>query len=1534
MGEANLKMNRDVILNEISKLRKEIAEIEDSLYEHESLKNGNSRIFNSTQNVRNNDVLLVPGSEASKFTLDKYECSEIPRNMRDVITHLPTQMPHHRSIPNIERANMSNNPYNNHHCNNYKLVDQNYYQSTQREPCRQEFNMSTKFEKSHLWNDERIMPPIEFQDRKEYVHEPISQINNNPPYQQRSPFENVPDHHHEQCQTFNNSNSRRITFLHPEDVKRILPEFNPKYNRFTVTQWLNKIFMMRNVYKWTDLETLHYATQRLAGVAKLWFENGDVQFYNFDDFIKALKLQFNDYLDEVDQHSRIGARKKRSDETYEAYFYDMKSLTSGMKESARIKYLIRGIPNSKISDSLSLIPFKNIDQVLEQLRFFEECSLNKFGENAAHNHVNNTNKPSFHKFSSNNQGNNSAPQQKSNHFNHQRKLESDPVKSEITNSQMRCFNCNAFGHRSINCTQPQKKERCSFCKRTGHQEKDCFRKNANSNQVSLVQNMFIINMKIKYKQHEREVTALIDTGSPINFTLISQVSDGIAFEPIENANYKGMNNSKLNIIGIIKLECIIDGKTFTIRFHVLPDGSMDHAYLIGREFLWAVSNFKISKNREEFSIVFDNRDDKINHCNEYEDRVNLFDQILHVDYEDNVQTQSEFNVGPFYNDVARDFIITEKFNNLFQSIFNEPKPQNSNHHEMHIKLMSDKPIYTSPRRLSYKDRDTVKDIIAKLIDENVIRKSNSCYASPIVLIKKKNAQYRLCIDYRALNKITVKDRFPLPRIEDCLDRLKGKRVFSLIDLKNGFHHILIHEDSIKYTSFVTPDGQFEYLRMPFGLSNAPAEFQRYISNLFESLIDNGDVIIYIDDILVVSEDIEKHFGILKQVFEIMHANNLQPQLKKCAFFQPSISYLGYEISANGIKPSSNHIEAVRNFPVPKNCHEVHRFVGLVSFFRRFILNFSVIAKPLYDLLKNDATFTFGKSEFEAFTELKSKLISSPILCIYDPRLETELHTDASKIGFGAMLLQKHNDNQFHVVAYFSKRTTESESHKHSYELETLAIIYALKRFHIYLHGIKFRIVTDCLSLKQTLEKRETNSQIMRWSLALENYDYEIIQRSGTKMRHVDALSRAPGIYAISESDFFQTLADYQGTDTSIRQLKEVLKYGDTDLFSLRDNLVYRKEKNRLLFYVPSLLETSVIRQAHEIGHFGINKTQEILQRSYWFPKIKEKTSDYIASCLKCLVHQPKCGKKEGFLHIYEKHDKPFHTIHIDHIGPFAETSRHYKHVLIVVDGFTKFVKVYPTKSTGTIEVINKLKRYFSDYSLPIRIVSDRGSCFTSKKFDSFCKQRDIIHTSIATDSPQSNGQAERQNRTLIPVLAKLIDFDNDKNWDTVLDDAEYAINNSINRSIKTTPSMALFGVNQSKENDLIRNFMAILNDDERGLETIRTDIVAAQTESQEYAKRYFDAKHRMSTKYSIGDIVLIKNKVTQAGLNHKLIESFKGPYIVTKLLPNERYVVEDIPGQKLSNVTYKGVHAPFNMKLVPAPKSIGTIETSELAELL
>lgn len=500
--------------------------------------------------------------------------------------------------------------------------------------------------------------------------------------------------------------------------------------------------------------------------------------------------------------------------------------------------------------------------------------------------------------------------------------------------------------------------------------------------------------------------------------------------------------------------------------------------------------------------------------------------------------------------------------------------------EMTIDLHDAEPVVYRPYRLSHSERSLVQSMVNEMVDSGIVRESSSPYASPIVLVKKKTGEKRLCVDYRALNRKTKKDHYPLPRIEDQLDLLAGNKFFTTLDLASGYYQIPIAEDSRPKTAFVTPDGQFEYNRMPFGLVNAPSVFQRAINKILaEAKIKYA--LVYMDDILIPSKDFDEGLIRLREVLKLLRNGGLTLKISKCYFFYENIDFLGFEVSANGIRPGSKKTEAVSKFLNPKNQHELRQFLGLSGFFRRFIQNYALITAPLTDLLKKDKEWMWGEVEEKSFTHLKKLLTERPVLSLYDPLLETYLHTDASKRGLAGILLQRNHHGDLQPVSYFSRKTTAEEQRYHSFELETLAVIASLSRFRVYLIGIHFTVQTDCNAIRTTLTKRDLVPRIARWWIQLQEYDCTIEYRSGARMSHVDALSRNPVDECSDESHIIDVLAvesdqdwitTVQSTDDEIIQIKNILSDPSTERVTeiyknyklkKRTRISHRRRRNKM-----------------------------------------------------------------------------------------------------------------------------------------------------------------------------------------------------------------------------------------------------------------------------------------------------------------------------------------------------------------------------------
>lgn len=936
--------------------------------------------------------------------------------------------------------------------------------------------------------------------------------------------------------------SQGTTRLQPKALSELLSEFSGSENTFHI--WRKQFELIKTTYQLDDGTARILIGMRLRQKALQWFHSRPEHLeLSVDDLIERMQTMFDHRPTKVDLRKQFEKRNWRNDETFSDYFHDKIVLANKIPvdEDELTDYVIDGIPDETMRNQARIQRFKEKEELLKA---FEKITIRTANRN-------------FARDSNNTVANKVESKRKT-------RLPFQGVAGQ-TNAETKCYNCNRTGHIARNCDKP-KRERgsCFECGESDHQLRDCpRRKEATAGprtskrtdqrqaeaaaQVSNIvertrsANEFLKTVELQLStnglSYNRKCETQIDTASPISLVKLRFVPSNLISE-ITEGRYEGINGSTLEILGRVEAKVLVeDLGASSVTFRVVPDHAMKCDTILGRDAI------------ETFGLTLAKREEK------HEEEIA---EILNIDSSVSVSDELEkLDVNPEISSEMRDRFM-EKLCTGYLRAEKPSEPKLRAEIKLHIK--EKQPFYFTPGRLSYEEKNRLREILDDLLARRIIRPGSSEYASRTVLVKKKNGKTRLCIDYRTLNKITARDNYPLPVIEDQINALQGKQYFSLLDLKDGFHHVNVAEDSVKYTAFVTPFGQYEYLKMPFGLKNAPARFQRYVNEVLSDLIKVGTVIVYMDDFLIATDTLEEHFEVLEQAFRLLTQNRLELRMDKCRFLYKEIEFLGYVVSRRGVRPNDSGINAVKNFPTPKNVRDVQSFLGLSSYFRKFIENFATISSPLYSLFKKGAVFEFGQQQMNAFETLKKKLIEAPILSIYNPEDPTELHCDASSQGFGAVLLQRKADNRFHPIFYFSKKTTEVEARYHSYELETLAIIYALKRFRIYLQGVPFKIVTDCNALVMTLNKQIVNPRIARWALELQNYDYRTEHRPGKRMSHVDALSRTNSILVIEDNSFEFNLSVCQTQDVKVKELKSRLEKKQDEFYEMRNGLIYRKKK--------------------------------------------------------------------------------------------------------------------------------------------------------------------------------------------------------------------------------------------------------------------------------------------------------------------------------------------------------------------------------------
>lgn len=428
-----------------------------------------------------------------------------------------------------------------------------------------------------------------------------------------------------------------------------------------------------------------------------------------------------------------------------------------------------------------------------------------------------------------------------------------------------------------------------------------------------------------------------------------------------------------------------------------------------------------------------------------------------------------------------------------------------------IRTTDDVPIYTKSYRYPFIHKQEVQDQISKMLEQNIIRPSQSAWSSPIWVVPKKadasgKTKWRLVIDFRKLNEKTIDDRYPIPNISDVLDKLGNCHYFTTLDLASGFYQVEMNPDDIHKTAFTVEHGHFEFLRMPMGLKNSPSTFQRVMDNVLRDL-QNVVCLVYLDDIIVFSVSLQEHMINLEKVFQRLRESNFKIQMDKSEFLKLETAYLGHIISKDGIKPNPDKIMAIQKFPIPKTATEIKRFLGLLGYYRKFIPDFARITKPMTQCLKKGSKIDITNPNYiSCFEKCKTLLINDPILQYPDFSKDFILTTDASNLAIGAVLSQGQIGTD-KPIAYASRTLNTSEINYSTIEKELLAIVWATKYFRPYLFGRKFKIVTDHRPLQWVMNLKEPNSRLTRWKLKLSEYNFTTVYKQGKLNTNADALSR-------------------------------------------------------------------------------------------------------------------------------------------------------------------------------------------------------------------------------------------------------------------------------------------------------------------------------------------------------------------------------------------------------------------------------------------
>lgn len=888
-------------------------------------------------------------------------------------------------------------------------------------------------------------------------------------------------------------------------------------------------------------------------------------------------------------------------------------------------------------------------------------------------------------------------------------------------------------------------------------------------------------------------------------------------------------------------------------------------------------------------------------------------------YTHNVVTQSNKDDDIKYNQYELN--IHKQYSTLFEPISGLPPPRL---HDHKIELVpGSTPPAQQAYRMSSSELDELKRQLDDLLEHGFIRPSRSPYGAPILFVKKKDGSTRMCVDYRQLNNITIKNKYPLPRVDELLNRLSGKKYFSKLDLQSGYHQIRMAVGDEHKTAFRTRYGSFEFLVLPFGLTNAPSTFMAMMQDILKPYLDEF-CISFLDDICIYSDSLEEHHQHVHKIMKLLADNKLFVKKSKCEMFRQSIEFLGYKISHDGLHMMEDKLRTIEQWPVPTTCKQVRQFTGLCGFYRQFIPMFSHIVAPLSELKSKTVVFHWTDRHQKSFEQLKLAMLTKPTLAIPRDTLDFIVHTDASGYAVGAALLQDHGKG-LQPVAHMSLKMKPAEVRYPVHEQELLAIVEALKAWRHFLYGKHFKIYTDHQSLVHLKTQPQLSNRQHRWIEFLSQFDFEIIYKPGSTNIVADALSRradheSPPVEAIQVNTATTTTTVNQDSISIIDKLKNsyqsdeqcqsiLLQHQQGNTMSewkVIDGLIYNRQK-QLLVPNNESLRTYIIHSCHDeltASHRSMVKTVELIQRQFYWKHMHETISNYVSTCHICQQVKISTQVKLGLLHPIKSPDSPWHTFTMDLIK-LPRTISGYDCVIVYVDKLTKMVHYVPCNieidSIGLAKLtIHNVIRL---HGIPIKIISDRDPRITSSFWSELWKQLGTTIRMSTAFHPQTDGQTERANRTLIEQLRCYVNYHQD-DWDQYLSVLEMAHNNAISSTTGYSPFFLNYGFHPVTPLvfDLSRNQVSeevksmhngAATEHIENMYNAWTTALQSTEKAQAAQKKQADKHRRDFDELNVGDLVLLSTKnLTNIGRASKLVEERVGPFKISKVINKLNYELE------------------------------------------
>ena len=1105
----------------------------------------------------------------------------------------------------------------------------------------------------------------------------------------------------------------------------------------------------------------------------------------------------------------------------------------------------------------------------------------------------------------------------------------------VDKTRMKCYNCQKEGHISKDCRAPRKVVHkanqvveTTQARKFGNHDEIVFQ--ASSGENSILSTDALVNGNAVQVSFDSGATASIISSEVIKRYEMKTIPSDI--------KVKTADNSVINIIGVTE-QVTIEVHGHICKLSLLIMDHEDHDVLLGLNWFAATGAglfpaekiLKFPGQKVHLGMEGKWIQDELSSM-----IVDQQDEVLVSEVIDSYDLTEESYWEPMTAQEIKELAITpgaaitESQRKLFTNTINNLKPlfavsvadlKSCNIGKHVIRTKDVNPIYSPPYRKSQAERLILKQEVSEMLKHGIIEQSNSEWSSPCLLVPKKDGTKRFCVDYRKLNAVTNTEQWPIPRIQDILDRMGGSKLFTAWDLTSGYWQIEMDENSKNKTAFSTPDGHYQFRRMPFGLKNAPAEFSR----IMHRILGNRDYVeIYLDDITIHSKSFEEHIEHIKLVATELIRAGLKVKPSKCTWIVTQVTILGHVVSGGQVAMDPKKVEALKTRVAPKTVKQVQQFLGICNYYRKFVKGYAQIAAPIFNLLKSDVKFEWNPLHQKAFDDLINALTSYPVLRQPDFQKPFQVYTDASGFALGAVLSQRDDNNNEYACAFASRILKGAELHYGITEKECLAVVFAVKQFRIYLYGTQFQVITDHSALAWLMNINDPTGRLARWAIYLQAYEFEIVHRRGVIHSNADALSRPVLILTRAmkqidqEDDITTKNLDPYDDETLLYYLK-FKKYMSgvskkqkkrvealSDYYSLDENeqLWYAKTSNDKQKKVPRPQDRiELATKAHLLGHFQVESTLNRLKEEYHWKNMLRDVEKVVAQCEACrkehrvvpMEHPAKALKVNGI----------FDRIGMDLTFGLPTTQEGYNGLLVITEYLTKYPYAVPIKSKTAEEIAEKLLVYISLFGPPKTILSDQGTEFNNAVVDRLIKATGVEKRITSAYHPRTNGLTERFNYTFVEALRKFTSEDNE-NWPKWVPFVLMAFRSRTHSTTGFTPFELMFGRKMNSfsdwrdEDEAISEHSVQLRAEEikRMIETHHATAKNNIEKRQVHQKASQNTQHRITM-----DVVPIGTKVyiSTTGMHNKLYPKYRGPFTVVEYTEGGNYIVENKLKERLED---------------------------------